>query len=221
MRGNEKLHTCLLAVLVAAAVSAARGDSDPAGDTFRAPDPSVPGGSTSPDLLGVDVWRWADAVQVNLRFAGEIRPADDHSAINLQLLGFVDFGVSAALPVFPAHKGSLTTVPDHLELIAYLDFASVSNATVGLRSRSDALLARLPIAFGFDTVSVSVTSAAFPAPVDGTALLLHSFDQDTWDMFPNTEGHAMIVPEPTSLVLVALILSRVLTRRVATRRIKP
>ncbi len=213
MRGDGKPRACLWAVLVAGAVSTAWAEPDPAGDTFRAPDPSVPAGSTTPDMIEVGVWRSADLIHVDLRFTGEIRPADDESAIDLQLLGFVDFGVPADDPGFPAHKGSLTTVPDHLELIAYVDFSSVSDSAVWLKDRTDALLTSLPIDFGFDTVSVNVPADLFPAPVEGFDVLVHNYDQDTWDMFPNAEGHAEIVPEPTSFALLALILSWVGRRR--------
>ena len=121
--------------------------------------------------------------------------------------------MAADEPVCLSHKSSLTTVPSDLELIAYLDLFSVSQSTVWLNDGADTPLTSLPIAFGFDTVSVDVPVDVFPSPVEGYAVLLHNFHQDTWDMFPNGEGHAVIVPEPTTLSVFALILASVSRRR--------
>jgi len=202
-----------LAVLVAGTVSTARGESDPAGDLFMAPDPGDPAGSTTPDITELNVWQSPDQVHVSLEFAGEIRPADDFSAMELQLLGAIDFGVAADEPVYLSHKSSLTIVPSHLELVAYLDLSSVFESAVWLNDGAHAPLASLPIDFGFDTVSVDVPANLFPSPVEGYAVLVHNFYQDTWDMFPNEEGHAVIIPEPTTLSLFALILASVSRRR--------
>jgi len=213
MRRIRKLQAYLSVVISAGFVATAHGEPDPAGDTFMAPDPNDPPGSATPDMIEVGVWESAGQVHVSLQFAGEIRPADDFSAIDLQILGAVDFGVAADEPVFLSHKSSLTTVPSHLELIAYLDLSSVFESTVWLNNGAHEPLASLPIDFGFDTVSVDVPADSFPSPVDGCAALVHNFYQDTWDMFPNEEGHAVIVPEPTTLSVFALILASVPRRR--------
>ncbi len=213
MSRNRNLPRYLLALLVAGAASIARGESDPVGDIFMAPDPSDPPGSTSPDITEVNVWQSADHIYISLQFAGEIRPADDCSAVDLQLLGAIDFGVAADEPFFRSHKSSLTTVPSHLELVAYLDLSSVSESAVWLNDGADVPLTSLPIDFGFDTVSVVVPADLFPSPVEGYAVLVHNFHQDTWDMFPNAEGHAAIVPEPTTLSVLALISASVFWRR--------
>ena len=221
MRKNSKLQGYLSMVLVAGALGTARGESDPAGDTFMAPDPGNPSGSTIPDIIEVDVWRSAEQIHVSLEFAGEIRPADDFSAVDLQVLGAIDFGVAADDPVCLSHKSSLTTVPSNLELIAYLDLFSVAQSTVWLNDGADTPLTSLPIDFGFDTVSVDVPVDLFPSPVEGYAVLLHNFHQDTWDMFPNADGHAAIVPEPTTLSVFALILASVFWRRRRNVEIAP
>ena len=213
MRKNSKLQGYLSMVLVAGAVAVARGKPDPAGDTFTAPDPGNPSGSTTPDIIEVDVWRSAEQIHVSLEFAGEIRPADDFSAVDLQVLGAIDLGVAADEPFCLSHKSSLTTVPSDLDLIAYLDLFSVSQSTVWLNDGADMPLTSLPIDFGFDTVSVDVPVELFPSPVEGCAVLLHNFHQDTWDMFPNAKGHAVIVPEPTSVALWAMISTGVCWRR--------
>ena len=80
---NGKLQAYLSMLLLAGAVAVARGEPDPAGDTFMAPDPGNPSGSTTPDITEVNVWQSAYHVHVSLQFAGEIRPADDTSAIDL------------------------------------------------------------------------------------------------------------------------------------------
>ena len=213
MRRSGSPQVYLLVVLVAGTASMASGESDPAGDLFMAPDPGDPAGSTTPDITEVNVWQSADHVYVSLQFAGEIRPADDTSAIDLQVLGAIDFGVAADEPVCLSHKSSLTTVPSDLELIAFLDLSSVIESSVWLNDGAGAPLTTLPIDFGFDTVSVDVSADLFPSPVEGCAVLVHNFHQDTWDMFPNAEGHATIVPEPTSFVLWALISAGLCGRR--------
>gem|GEM_PF-2281743 len=210
---NGKLQAYLSTLLLAGAVTVARGEPDPAGDTFMAPDPGNPSGSTTPDIIEVDIGQSDGQVHVSLGFAGEIRPADDFSAVDLQVLGAIDFGAAADEPVFLSHKSSLTTVPSDLELIAYLDLSSVFESTVWLNDGADVPLTSLPIDFGFDTVSVDVPVALFPSPVEGCAVLLHNFYQDTWDVFPNAEGHTAIVPEPTTLSLLALISASVFWRR--------
>jgi hypothetical protein len=98
---------------------------------------------------------------------------------------------------------------NHPALIAYLDFSSLSASTIGPKDRASTLLASLPIDFGFHSVSVNVPADLFPSPVEGYAVLVHNFNQDTWGMFPNAEGHAVIIPEPTSLTLQALLASSV------------
>ena len=213
MLRSRNLPRYLLAVLVAGTASIARGESDPVGDIFMAPDPNDPPGSTTPDITEVNVWQSADHLYVSLQFAGEIRPADDTSAIDLQVLGAIDFGVAADEPAYLSHKSSLTTVPSHLELIAYLDLSSVFESAIWLNDGAGAPLTSLPIDFGFDTVSVDVPVDLFPSPVEGCAVLVHNFYQDTWDMFPNAEGHATIVPGPTSFALWALISAGVCWRR--------
>ena len=210
---NGKLQAYLSTLLLAGAVTVAHGEPDPAGDTFMAPDPGNPSGSTTPDIIEVDIGQSDGQVHVSLGFAGEIRPADDFSAVDLQVLGAIDFGAAADEPVFLSHKSSLTTVPSDLELIAYLDLSSVFESTVWLNDGADVPLTSLPIDFGFDTVSVDVPVALFPSPVEGCAVLLHNFYQDTWDVFPNAEGHAVIVPEPTTLSVFVVILASVCWRR--------
>ena len=56
MRRSGSLQVYLLAVLVAGTASIARGESDPVGDIFMAPDPGDPAGSTTPDITEVNVW---------------------------------------------------------------------------------------------------------------------------------------------------------------------
>ena len=213
MLGHKKLRRYLSLLLAAGTVATAHGEADPAGDTFLIPDPNDPSGSTAPDIIDVDVREVADQILVVLQFAGEVRPADDFSAIDLQVRGTIDFGVAADVPTTLSHKSTLTIVPSDLELIAYLDLTTVSQSSIRLLDGSDALLTNLPIAFGFDTLSVEVPVDLLPSPVEGYAALVNNFVQDTWDMFPNGRGHATIVPEPGTLSLFVLSLATICRRR--------
>ena len=63
------------------------------------------------------------------------------------------------------------------------------------------------------TLSLDVPVDLVPSPVEGYAVLANNFVQDTWDMFPNGQGHAVIAPEPGTLSLFVLSLICVCHKR--------
>lgn len=183
-------------VLVVATVRLSASD-DPVGDVFIAPDPAVPGVSTAPDLVYVEVYRQSGNVILRLQFAGETLAADDLSdpTFQKQLYGRVDLGADAPGMALASCKSTLTLNPSFLDVEAYIDFGTVDGDHVSLFDGDDGLLGAVPVCFAFDTVRVAIPETLIPQPEDITraVMLVRNLFQDTWDMFPNGDGNTMIL----------------------------
>jgi hypothetical protein len=174
---------------------------DPVGDVFMAPDPSVPGASTAPDVVSVEVYRQSGNVTIRLRFAGETLAADDLSdpTFQKQLYGRVDLGADAPGMALTSCKSTLTLNPSFLDVDAYIDFGTVDGDLVSLFDGDDGLVGAVPVCFAFDTVRVVIPETLIPYPESMTraVVLVRNLFQDTWDVFPNGDGNTMIQESPS------------------------